>query len=166
MIFVEGLDVKKLKRYQRNVGYAIYRNGNRWAGYGVSAYCEHPDCNEEIDRGMSYACGQEPFNYGCSNYFCSKHTSYELVESNCNPDKEEDEECTGEYDDCCVYKDICERCKNGGPDFGQKPEHPEWVYHLLNHPSWEEWRGNNPEEVKKLEKLPSTIPEYWDNEKE
>ena len=36
-------------------------NWDRDIGYGVPAYCDHPDCNEEIDRGLSYVCGGEPY---------------------------------------------------------------------------------------------------------
>lgn len=35
--------------------YAVYEINWRDCWYGVPAYCEHPDCNEEIDRWLSYA---------------------------------------------------------------------------------------------------------------
>lgn len=138
------------------MGYAVYDNDGRKAGYGVPAYCEHPGCDAEIDRGMSYACGGDPFQYGCSRYFCSKHVFMTLVESNCDDDPECDDS------DCCVYRDVCERCKAGEAPFDMKPEHPEWVYHLLHHESWGEWRKNNPEEVEKLKKLPARPAEGED----
>ncbi len=33
-------------------------------GYGVPAYCDHPGCMAEIDRGLSYVCGGEPVEIG------------------------------------------------------------------------------------------------------
>jgi len=36
----------------------------RWqrdVGYGVPAWCDHPGCEAEIDRGLSYVCGNEPY---------------------------------------------------------------------------------------------------------
>ena len=35
---------------------------NRDIGYGVPAYCDHPKCSVEIDRGLAYVCcDQEPY---------------------------------------------------------------------------------------------------------
>jgi hypothetical protein len=50
------------------VGYD--ENWKRYIGYGVPAYCDHPKCNKEIDRGLSYVCGGEPYggNDGCGLY--------------------------------------------------------------------------------------------------
>lgn len=59
------------------MGYGHYKlSSGKEAGYGVSAICEHPGCDAEIDRGMSYACGGEPGEQGgwsCEGYFCPKH---------------------------------------------------------------------------------------------
>ena len=137
-----------------DMGYAVYKVGPRWGGYGVPAYCEHPDCNEEIDRGMSFACGGEPFSeVGCDRYFCSKHR--EMVGFKCDGS---DELCDHE-DDCeCEFKEVCENCAYRGDGeprykmpFPYKPEHPDWVAHLLTDESWSDWRKENPGEVKQLE---------------
>lgn len=32
-------------------------NWNRDIGYGVPAFCDHPGCTAEIDRGLAYVCG-------------------------------------------------------------------------------------------------------------
>ncbi len=40
-------------------------------GYGVPAYCDHPGCNEEIDRGLGYKC--ESPRCGCEKFYCEKH---------------------------------------------------------------------------------------------
>ena len=45
----------------------------RDVGYGVPAICEHPDCKEEIDRGMGHACGGSLPEDGCGRYLCPMH---------------------------------------------------------------------------------------------
>jgi hypothetical protein len=51
------------------MGYAQYNfdDGFGARGYAVDDVCNHPECDEEIDRGMAYLC------YGCTKYFCPKH---------------------------------------------------------------------------------------------
>jgi hypothetical protein len=90
-------------------------NWNRDIGYGVPAYCDHPKCSEEIDRGLSYVCcGQEPYGGdGCGLYFCSTHAG---------PDGK------------------CSPCRHGRPPYKAKPDHPAWTKHKATHPSWAEWR--------------------------
>ena len=130
------------------MGYQVYQVGDRWGGYGVPAICEHPDCNEEIDRGMPYACGEEPFSeYGCDRYFCGKHK--EMVGYNAFGEK-----CKHEKDCDCEFKEYCESCAKGIDSFPYKPEHPKWLKHLLKDKSWAEWRKNNPQKVKELSPLP------------
>lgn len=55
-------------------------NKGRPIGYGVEATCDHPDCEAEIDRGLSYACGdmhgENDPEGSCENYFCGKHLVY------------------------------------------------------------------------------------------
>lgn len=95
---------------------------DRDIGYGVPAYCDHPGCNAEIDRGLSYVCGGEPYggDKGCGLYFCDKHGG----------------------------GGRCSRCKKGRDPFDAKPDHPDWIAHKATHPSWEEWR----QKTKQLEK--------------
>lgn len=90
-------------------------NHSRDIGYGVVAYCDHPECNEEIDRGLSYVCaGEEPYGGdGCGLYFCSRHSN-----------------AIGE----------CERCEKGEKSFIPKPEHPHWAWWKLTAGSWATWR--------------------------
>lgn len=46
-------------------------------GYGHSGPCDEPDCQEEIDRGLSYACGgMHGEDNSCEGYFCSSHLSH------------------------------------------------------------------------------------------
>lgn len=105
---------------------------NRDIGYGVPAYCDHPECNEEIHRGLSYVCGGQPYGgeRGCGLYFCSKHLHLHAR-----------------------LPQLCERCspraRNPEP-FNPKPDHPTWVQWKLTDESWEEWRKENPNQVKQM----------------
>lgn len=118
------------------MGWSIGFDG-RWQrdiGYGVIAYCDHPGCGKEIDRGLAYVCGgQEPYggDCGCGLYFCAEHQYYHSFR---NGDK-------GFY---------CKRCCTHNPPYKPSPEHPKWIKWKLEDKSWEEWRNENPEEVKKL----------------
>lgn len=99
---------------------------NHWQrdiGYGVPAYCDHPDCNEEIDRGLSYVCGNEPYGgeRGCGLYFCGthQHGGQQLC------------------DRCLAYRDEDVRFT----PFTPKPEHPDWLHHKATDESWAVWRA-------------------------
>lgn len=129
------------------MGYQIYRVGERFGGYGVPAICEYPDCTEEIDRGISYACGGEPFSdKGCDRYFCGKHKSFVAF-------KEDGSKCRHRSDCECESVELCERCKNNKPSFPYKPETKEWMKFQLKDSSWKEWRKENPEKVEEYKKL-------------
>ena len=97
----------------------------RDVGYGVPAICDHPSCNEKIDRGLRSVCGYLPYggDRGCGLFFCIDHLS---------------------------YTNLCERCEEGGDPFEAKPDTQEWVNHKLNDESWQQWREENPDAVKKL----------------
>jgi hypothetical protein len=108
-------------------------NWNRDIGYGVPATCDHPDCNEKIDRGLSYVCGGEPYGgeHGCGLYFCGNHLTY-----------------AGARRD---YKPLCSRCHTGKKKtFDAKPDVREWIEHKLTDSTWQEWRDENSAEVEKL----------------
>jgi len=92
-------------------------------GYGVPAVCDHPGCNNEINRGLSYVCGGEPYggDHGCGLYFC--------------------------YDHLFMASDQCERCLENQPPFDAKPDIPEWINWKLTDESWQQWRDENQEEV-------------------
>jgi hypothetical protein len=128
------------------MGYQIYQVGNRWGGYGVPCVCEFPTCKKRIDRGISYACGGEPFSeLGCDRYFCEKHRQYTYF------DPEQDDGICKHEDDCeCETAEVCERCAKNEQPFPYKPEVKSWVRHLLKHESWAEWRKKNPQKVKEL----------------
>lgn len=91
-------------------------------GYDVPAICDHPGCNEEIDRGLAFVCGfEEPYggDEGCGLFFCEKHGGGSL----------------------------CKCCKKNKPPFEAKPDHPDWIQWKLTDDSWSEWRAENPEWV-------------------
>lgn len=60
------------------MGYGFYFVGERPAGYMVLATCDKRGCEEEIDRGLGYLCGQYPHDLwsdepGCGRYYCEAH---------------------------------------------------------------------------------------------
>lgn len=100
-----------------SIGYD--NNWERDIGYGVPAFCDSPKCNEEIDRGLAYVCGGEPYGgeKGCGLYFCSAHLN--------------------------VFNK-CKRCRSYKLPYKKiKPEHPKWIHHKMTDPSWKEWRKQN-----------------------
>jgi hypothetical protein len=104
-------------------------NWKRDIGYGVPTVCDHPDCSEQIDRGLSYVCAQEPYGGedGCGLYFCMNH----LGSGQC-------ERCAAITDDSYVAP------------FPAKPDVREWIDWKLTDPSWQQWRDENPDEVERL----------------
>jgi hypothetical protein len=50
------------------------RNG-RPIGYAFEATCDEPGCEAEIDRGLSFACGDQHGEdvHCCERYFCGWH---------------------------------------------------------------------------------------------
>lgn len=117
------------------MGWSIGYDGNwdRDIGYGVPAVCDQPKCNEEINRGLSYVCGGEPYggDRGCGLYFCEKHLLYSAR-----------------------LPILCARCIRSRPAYKPKPDTQEWIKHKLTDKSWKQWRKENPEEVKKLKSTP------------
>lgn len=98
-------------------------------GYDVPATCDHPGCEEEIDRGLGYVCGGEPYGgeHGCGLYFCGAHLF--VGRKGCR----------------------CLRCSHGleGP-FEAKPDRPLWLRWKLRDETWRLWREENPDEVKRI----------------
>lgn len=99
-------------------------NWKRDVGYGVPAYCDHPKCSAEINRGLACVCGGEAYggDRGCGLFFCTAHLSID---------------------------NLCPRCAayRSTPYKHPKPEHPRWMAHVLNDDSWALWRVANPEIV-------------------
>ncbi len=53
-------------------------SNGRPIGYNFVAICGHEGCNVEIDRGLSYACGDMhgQFDEYCEKYFCAEHLTW------------------------------------------------------------------------------------------
>lgn len=116
-------------------------------GYGVPAVCDHPRCNTQIDRGLAFVCGGQPYGGedGCGLYFCAIHLYYTDVKN--------------EYD--ADAPQLCERClhdwelgsdhwRNFWPAFEPKRDIMTWVRWKLRDASWAEWRKNHEAEVRLL----------------
>ncbi len=100
---------------------------NRDIGYGVPAYCDHPGCNAEIDRGLGYVCGGEPYggDHGCGLFICAEHQHAN--------------------DDC--YQ-LCQHCADRRrAALTPSPDHHKWIRHKLRDSSWAAWRKENPRAV-------------------
>lgn len=113
---------------------------NRWKrdiGYGVPAWCDHPKCNAEIDRGLGYVCGGRPYggDLGCGLYFCEAHLAdHRWSESDSD------------------WVNVCPRCRASKPPYKRiKADHPAWIRHKLTHESWAQWRAENETEVTTLQ---------------
>lgn len=90
----------------------------RDVGYGVPAFCDQPGCEAEIDRGLGYVCGGQPFGgeHGCGLHFCGEHLLLG------GPDQQ------------------CLRCADDETPFDPKPDHPTWTAHKMTDESWQSWR--------------------------
>lgn len=101
---------------------------NRDIGYGVPATCDFPGCGADIDRGLAFVCGGEPYGgeRGCGLFFCGEHM---FVGS---------------------HRQQCDRCAYGKPPFDATPDTREWVEWKLTDESWAAWRDENPEAVKAM----------------
>lgn len=124
------------------VGWSLGYDSNwqRDIGYGVPAICDQPDCNAEIDRGLGYVCGGDPYGgeYGCGLFFCPRHL---------NHGKPVSEGVIVEDGD--QYQ-LCNRCLCGRDPHPPKPDATEWIEWKLTHESWESWRQENPNKVQTM----------------
>ena len=93
---------------------------HRWdrdIGYGVPCVCDHPDCETEINRGLSYVCGAAPYGgeKGCGLFFCDKHLFH----------KEK------------LTLDLCDKCIENAEPFTPKDDTNEWKMWKIMDESWE-----------------------------
>jgi len=105
-----------------SIGYDA--ENDRDIGYGVPALCDHPECNNVIDRGLYYVC------VGCGLFFCADHLH--IVSSGFQS---------------------CERCLSKKPPFEPKQDIKEWVHFKLHDSRWIKWREENPDKVLAMRKL-------------
>ena len=49
---------------------------------------------------------------------------------------------------------LCKRCvrSSSSKPYPRTPDHPTWIKHKLTDESWQDWRNENHEEVKRLQK--------------
>ena len=98
------------------MGWSVGYDGRweRWIGYGVPSICDQPGCEAEIDRGLGYVCGSEPYGgeHGCGLFFCSRHGG----------------------------DDLCDRCLAGEDPHEPTPDTEEWIEHQRTDPTWAAWR--------------------------
>lgn len=118
------------------MGYAVYEHRapsrpQQFAGYGVVARCDYPECSVEIDRGFSYACGGDgPLDHTCGGYFCGEHQNYDYAD--------EDSDDMGDLENIV--------CLHSPEDRDMaKPEHPDWIKHVETDDTWEEFRTLYPD---------------------
>lgn len=111
-------------------------NWRRDVGYGVPAYCDHPNCEVEIDRGLANVCGGEPYGgeFGCGLYFCAAHLFFPL-------NKE-----AAQY---MHYCQMCDRCSSRKKPFQPSKDHADWIHHKSTDPTWAEWRKDQEKERSK-----------------
>jgi hypothetical protein len=107
-------------------------NWNRDIGYGVPCKCDHPDCDKDIDRGLAYVCGGEPYggDRGCGLFFCSSHLSY-----------------NGRG------VQLCPKCIKRNKPYKPKPDTRYWMRFKMKHPSWKLWRSEHPREVAEIREI-------------
>jgi hypothetical protein len=117
------------------MGYGVYEDGDRWAGYMVPGVCDATGCETKIDRGVSYKCeyhgdeydgdGDEIENVpdGCGMFFCPAH----------------------HFDPAAHEKAVA------------KPDTPEWLAWMLTDDSWKEWRVANPKRVETMRSDPAVM---------
>lgn len=142
------------------MGYSVYYSdkNKRWQGYGVPAYCDHPNCKKTIDRGMGYVCcDDQDHMYSCGGFYCAEHADLCTLISK------------DEFEDLEDY-DVQEKLEEYGltdlPIFDgdgyfyhcqHKPieakEHPNWLEHIEKDESWREWREESPDELKRMQEL-------------
>jgi hypothetical protein len=124
--------LNKTKGANMGWSYGFDTNWKRDIGYGVPALCDHPGCNEEIDRGLGYVCGADVMGgeHGCGLFFCGHHL---LIH------EKRGAVCAACYD---------RRLR----PFEPKPDVRQWIEWKLADESWQQWRDENPDEVEQLKK--------------
>ena len=126
------------------MGYQVYEDSKtgRWAGYGVPAECDRPDCATKIDRGLAYRCEDHGHWRPLLGVVHSGQTGIPIP-------KIEVEWVWVEEEGCGLF--FCPtHLPNLALHYGILPkgESPEWLHYILTHESWAQWRKENPDKVK------------------
>lgn len=126
--------------------------GGRDQGYIVPSLCDQPGCTEEIDRGLSYRCGEYRSDNGCSNFFCSKHL-YWYTSEDPDTDPNAGDEAINFCDHCLwsiEHPDDYDNPKQP-PYHEPKPDMLKWVLWKRYDASWENWRKEDSKDVEALD---------------
>lgn len=128
----------------------------RFAGYGVVAYCDHPQCNAVIDRGMAYACcGGIHFSESCGGFYCAEHEAQLMCEDELEDlDEEEKQSILASYGltEAPLFDEsgMAKLCNHPPIEF---KEHPEWIKHISKDKSWSTFRKEKPELFNALQNM-------------
>ena len=122
-------------------------------GYGVPAPCDHPECNEIIDRGLAYRCCENiHHDASCKGYFCEEHRQNYVYQDELADMSPEELKVLGIDSNEEVAQDddgiIC--CRH---TIQPHKEAVVWLEHILNDESWEVWRTKHPERIERFKKL-------------
>lgn len=73
----------------------------REIGYSIPAVCDKEGCEQEIDRGLAYACGgmHGEGEFECEQYFCFKHLVYVVDPKRWKMSPQMCESCAGFYEE-------------------------------------------------------------------
>jgi hypothetical protein len=85
----------------------------RECGYYWRALCDQPGCENVIDRGLAYLCGQGPgeTEFGCGRYFCGDHMGYRTYGRGA----------------AAEHVQNCKRCQRGRAPYPMKADIPQAV---------------------------------------
>lgn len=125
------------------MGYAVYfdHSTHRWAGYGVPAECDWPDCSEEIDRGLGFKCEDH-------GHFVLELDGEQIDYARFD-DEPDAEEVWEEVEGCGWF--LCSEHRDRREVYDHntitegKPDSAEWIEHMRTDESWEKWREENPD---------------------
>lgn len=136
------------------MGYAVYQERGRWAGYGVPALCDMQGCQELIDRGLDYKC--EP------------HEGYIYLQDGLEvaEDDEWDEERPEMQPGCGLFFCSTHQAHHIHVGSVPTPDVPEWTRHILRDFSWADWRAQHRDEEARMLASLAEEPTLGDREEE
>lgn len=123
------------------MGYAVYEEDGRWAGYGVPAECDFPSCHAQIDRGLAHKC-ETYIDY----QYARDGQPIDPPESLTSDLEEFEVECEGCGLFFCTDHEPHSDHQNSEP----KPDSIEWMRHMLTDSSWKQWRDENRNEAARM----------------
>lgn len=143
------------------MGYSLYFSdkNNRFQGYNMHAYCDHPGCKNEIDRGMGYVCcGNQDHENSCGGFYCSEHSELCTLITEDEFEGLEDDEVQEQLEhygltEMPVFDEdgYFYHCQH--QPIEKDKEHPDWLQHVLTDETWQEWREKEPEMAKHYQEL-------------